>query len=81
MSIEMIRHWLLVCGLINVVMLTFWGVFFIFAHDWMYSYHGKWFKLSVEKFDAIHYAGMMFFKLCIFVFNIIPYFALLIVAA
>jgi hypothetical protein len=35
--------------------------------------------LSVERFDAIHYAGMLFFKICIFLFNIVPYFALRIV--
>ena len=80
MSIEMIRNWLLACGLINMGMLMFWGVMFIIAHDWIYKMHSKWFKLSVEKFDSIHYAGMAVFKLCIFVFNFVPYFALLIVA-
>ena len=80
MSIETIRHWLLACGLINVGMLTLWGMMFIFAHEWIYKKHSKWFKLSVEKFDAIHYAGMAFFKTFIFAFNFVPYFALLIVA-
>jgi hypothetical protein len=54
-------------------------LFFTLAHDWMYKIHGKWFKLSVDKFDTIHYAGMAFFKICIFLFNIVPYFALRIV--
>ncbi|HEX9880027.1 MAG TPA: hypothetical protein VGB25_07530, partial [Candidatus Binatia bacterium] len=27
------------------------------AHDWLYRYHGKWFKLSVERFNAIHDYG------------------------
>ncbi len=80
MSIEMIRHWLLACGSINMGVLTLWGMMFILAHDWIYKRHGKWFKLSVERFDAIHYSGMLFFKLFIFFFNFIPYFALLIVA-
>ena len=80
MSIEMIRYWLLACGLINMGILVLWGMMFLFAHDWIYKRHGRWFKLSVERFDAIHYAGMTFFKLCIFVFNLVPYFALLIVA-
>ena len=80
MSIETLRHWLLACTLINAVMLSLWGGMFIFAHDWIYKMHGKWFKLSVERFDTIHYSGMMFFKLFIFVFNLVPYLALLIVA-
>ncbi len=32
-----------------------------------------------ESFDSIHYAGIAFFKITIFVFTIIPYFALRIV--
>jgi len=80
MSIEMIRNWLLVCGLINMGMLLLWAMMFLFAHDWIYKFHGKWFKLPVEKFDSIHYSGMLFFKLFIFFFNFIPYFALLIIA-
>ena len=80
MSIEMIRNWLLVCGLLNIGMMMFWVVMFIAAHDWIYKMHTKWFKLSVEKFDSIHYAGMAFFKLFIFMFNFVPYFALLIIA-
>jgi hypothetical protein len=59
--------------------LLWWFLFFALAHDWVYQFHGKWFKLSVDKFDAIHYAGMAFFKICIFLFNIVPYFALRIV--
>jgi hypothetical protein len=80
MSIEMIRNWLLVCGLINIGMMMFWALMFIAAHDWIYKMHTKWFKLSVETFDSIHYAGMAFFKLVIFLFNFVPYFALLIIA-
>ena len=79
MSIETLRHWLLACTLINAVMLMLWGGMLILAPAWIYKKHGKWFKLSVERFDAIHYAGMTFFKLCIFVFNLVPYLALLFV--
>jgi hypothetical protein len=46
------------------------------AHDLIYQIHGKWFKLSAERFDAFHYSGMGFFKIGIILFNIVPYFAL-----
>jgi hypothetical protein len=49
------------------------------AHDFVYRLHGKFLQLSVERFDAIHYAGMAFFKMSIFVFNVVPYLALRIV--
>ncbi|MBT6231341.1 MAG: hypothetical protein HOI47_32265 [Candidatus Scalindua sp.] len=79
MTIDMVRDALLWCFIINIGILLWWFLFFSLAHDWVYQFHGKWFKLPVEKFDAIHYAGMAFFKICIFVFNIVPYFALCIV--
>jgi hypothetical protein len=79
MTIDLVRDALLWCFIINIGILLWWFLFFALAHDWVYQFHGKWFKLSVDKFDAIHYAGMAFFKICIFLFNIVPYFALSIV--
>lgn len=38
--------------------------------------HRRWFELSKERFDAIHYAAMTFFKLSVFVFNLVPYLVL-----
>ena len=79
MTIDLIRDALLWCFIINIGILLWWFLFFTLAHDWVYQFHGKWFKLTVDKFDTIHYAGMAFFKICIFLFNIVPYFALRIV--
>ena len=80
LTIEVIRNGLLWCLIINIGLLLWWWLFFTLAHDWIYRMHSKWFKLSVESFDALHYGGMTFFKLSIFLFNVVPYFALLIVA-
>lgn len=77
MSVEFIRTVLLWCAVINMGLLLWWWLVFALAHDWMYRVHSRWFKLSVEKFDSIHYTGMAFFKICIFVFNIVPLLALL----
>jgi len=79
MTIDIVRGALGWCSVINIGILLWWFLFFALAHDWVYRIHSKWFKVSVEKFDAIHYAGMAFFKICIFVFNIVPYFALQII--
>lgn len=49
------------------------------AHDFVYRVHGRWYKLPAERFDAIHYTGMLYFKIGIFMFNIVPYCALRIV--
>ena len=79
MTIEIIRDVLAWCAVINIGLLLWWVLFLTLAHDFVYRFHGKWFKLPVERFDAIHYTGIVFFKICIFLFNIVPYFALRIV--
>ena len=40
----------------------------------------RWFRLSAEQIDAINYGGLLLFKLGIFLFNLVPYIALRIVA-
>ena len=47
------------------------------AHDWRYRWHGRWFQLSMDHFDALHYGGMALFKIGILLFNLVPYIALL----
>ena len=79
MTLEMIRDVLAWCSVINIGLLVIWFLFFMLAHDFMHRFHGKWFKLSEESFDAIHYGGIGFFKIVILVFNIVPYLALRIV--
>jgi len=41
--------------------------------------YGRWFHLSVEQFDALHYAGMALFKIGILLFNLVLYIVLQIV--
>jgi hypothetical protein len=76
MSIDTLRNALLWCALINYGVLFVWFLFFIFAHDWMHRLHARWFRLSVEQFDALHYAGMAVYKIGIILFNLVPYVAL-----
>jgi len=76
MSIEMVRKALLCCAVINYGILLVWFSFFVMAHDWMYLLHSRWFRLSVEQFDMLHYAGMSIFKLGIILLNVVPYIAL-----
>jgi hypothetical protein len=79
MNFEIIRDILGWCAVINYSFLLWWFLFFSLAHEWIYRLHGKWFHISVETFDAIHYAGMALFKIGIFLFNLVPYIALRIV--
>jgi hypothetical protein len=76
MSIAIVRKVLLWCTVINYGVLILWWLCFLFAHDWMYGLHSRWFHLSVEQFDALHYAGMALYKIGILLFNLVPYIAL-----
>ena len=79
MTFETLRNLLLWCTVINYGFLLFWFLIFTLSHDWIYRLHSRWFHLSVEQFDAIHYGGMAIYKIGIILFNLIPYVAMLIV--
>jgi len=75
-----IKHVLLWCVGINYAILLIWSGVFIFAHGWMYRMHTRWFRLSVETFDAIHYAGLSIYKIGIILLNLVPLIALCLVS-
>ena len=72
MAIEVTRTFLLWCTVIDYGVLVAWFLIFVFAHDWIQSLHGRWFRLSREQFDALHYASMSVFKIGIILFNLVP---------
>jgi hypothetical protein len=80
MAIGHVEAVLLWCLGINYAILFVWLGAFVFAHDWMHHLHTRWFKLSVEAFDAIHYAGMAIYKIGVILFNLVPLVALYVVA-
>jgi hypothetical protein len=49
-----------------------WFLVFAIARDWMRRFHGRWFRLSDEQFDALHYLGMSTYKIGILLFNLVP---------
>jgi len=73
MSIDVIRRFFLWCAIINYGILLVWFLIFLMAHDWMQHLHGAWFHLTLDQFDALHYGGMMIFKLAIILFNLVPF--------
>lgn len=79
MSIELTRTFLLWCTVINYGVLLVWFLFFVFARDGIQRIHGRWFRLSSDQFDALHYAGMAIFKIGILLFNLVPLVVLYIV--
>jgi hypothetical protein len=80
MTLETVREVLLWSALINYGVMLWWFLAFCLAHDWIYRLHSKWFRLSVEAFDAIHYASMAAYKVGVLLLNLVPYAALSMVA-
>ena len=76
MTIESALAFLLWCLVINYGILLLWFLVFWFGHDWMFRLHSRWFHLSKERFDSIHYASMAAYKLGILLLNLTPYVAL-----
>ncbi len=73
MTIGFIRKFLLWCTVIDYGILLVWFLFFVSAHDLLQRIHGRWFRLSREQFDALHYSGMSIFKIGILLFNLVPF--------
>ena len=76
MTIEWTRNFLLGCTVANYGVLLVWFLVFVFAHGWILDIHGRWFRLSRDQFDALHYAGMSAFKIGIILLNLIPFIVL-----
>ena len=72
MTTNEIKYVLLWCTCLNYAVLIIWFGIFVLAHDWLYRIHGRWFKLSTETFDAIHYAGLAVYKIGIVLLNLVP---------
>jgi hypothetical protein len=75
-----LREFLLWSAGINYVILLIWFGAFVYAHGWMYRLHTRWFKLSVETFDALHYGAMAAYKIGVILLNLVPLAALYLVS-
>lgn len=79
MNIVTVRDALLWCAIINFGLLAVWSLLFLLSHERLYRLSTKWFRMPVELFDSINFAGIVLYKTGIFLFNLTPYIALRIV--
>ncbi len=75
-TIKSLRTFLGWCTVINFGILLWWFLAIIFAHDFVFMVHTRWFTIPVESFDAIHYTMMACYKLTVVIFNLVPYLVL-----
>lgn len=79
MSIEILTKFLAWCLVINYGILILWFLVFVFARDWIYKIHSKWYPISSGQLNAINYAGIAFYKILVLVFILVPYIVLRII--
>ncbi len=63
-------------AVINLGLLLIGFLAFTLGRDFVYKFHGKWYDIKKDEFNAIIYSGMLFYKICILFFNIVPYIVL-----
>lgn len=76
MTLDTLRSVLLWSAVINYAALVLWVLLFLTPHNWLHHLYGRWFRISPEQFDAINFAGILFYKLMIWIFNLTPLIAL-----
>ncbi len=76
MNDSILSQFLLYSLIINYIILLIWFFTFIYAREFLRKLYGKYFNLSDQTFDAIHYAGMAIYKIAILLLNLVPFIAI-----
>jgi hypothetical protein len=76
MELTALKHLLLISTLTNYAIVTLWFVVFVYAHESLYRLHTRWFRLSPQDFDKIHYSAMAIYKIGVLLLNLVPLIAL-----
>ncbi len=76
MSLDQMHDFLLWNLIINYAVLLLWFGVLTFAHDWVYRLHTRWFQLTPQTFDVLHYGAMAIYKIGVLLFNLAPLLAL-----
>ncbi len=79
MDIETLTSFFMWCTILNGALLIYAAVMCLFAADFIYRMHSRWFPMSRETFTIALYAWLGLFKIGFFIFNVVPFVALLIV--
>ena len=80
MDFQMLTTFFMWCTLLNVGLLIISFLMLLFAGDFVYKMHGKYFSMTRESFNASLYLIIGLYKIAVFVFNLVPWLALLIMS-
>jgi amino acid transporter len=79
MNTQILTQFFMWCTILNFGFLMLMAVLCMFASDFIYKTHVKWFSISRETFDAIFYSSIGIYKLFFLFFNVVPWIVLTII--
>ena len=79
MDIATVRAFFMWCTILNGGLFILSFLICVFAGDWVYRMHSKWYPISRDAFNVALYSFVGLFKIFILIFNLVPYIALVIV--
>ena len=79
MDIKLITKFFIWCTIINVALLLLSTAIYISSPELFYNTHGKWFAIPNETINVILYSWLGLYELLIYIFNVVPLIALLII--
>jgi len=79
MDIKLITKFFTWCTIINVALLSLSTAICISSPELFYNTHGKWFDIPNETINVIMYSWLGLYELFIYIFNVVPLAALLII--
>ncbi len=79
MDIQTLKRFFLWCTILNVAFLLLSSAICISSPQLFYNTHGKWFAIPNETINVIMYSWLGLYELFIYIFNVVPLVALLII--
>jgi len=76
MDLQILKTFFMWCSILNIGLLIFTSLLWLFASDWIHGIHSKWFSIPKETFHVVFYCFIGIYKLLVYVFNIVPWIAL-----
>lgn len=79
MDMLALRTFFMWCTILNAGLLLLTFLILALAGDWVYRMHSRWFPMPRETFNVVIYSFLGVMKLFVWVFNLIPFLALVII--
>ena len=79
MDVMVLKDFFMWCTIINAALLILSFLICVFARDWAYNMHSKWFPISRETFNVAIYCFLGLYKMFVIAFNLVPFIALAII--